>query len=231
MREPRASPPFDRIWRLVALFALCGLIYYFSFDNGRQASKARIARMQGQIQRLEAENGSLVLQRTLLQKELDSLKAVAADRTASPASPAGIGAPSDADGLSGGEGLDPVPGGEAPEAFLGDAAAADGGIAGSAAASGGPAAATGGSPSLARLSVRNEDSRLIIDGQVLLSVMDVDSLDRTATVRVQHLDAGKRVARTMEPGDSMIITRDGKDYRLLLDQLKGTLAVFLLVSP
>ncbi|MDR2353986.1 MAG: hypothetical protein LBF22_12700, partial [Deltaproteobacteria bacterium] len=81
-----------------------------------------------------------------------------------------------------------------------------------------------------RFSMRNEDNKLILDNQVLLSVLEVDSLDKTATVRVHFLDTEARETRNMGLGDSFVIERKEKNYRLLLDQLKGSQAVFLLIE-
>ncbi|MDR1036554.1 MAG: hypothetical protein LBT40_08275 [Deltaproteobacteria bacterium] len=256
MREPRASPNFDRIWRLVALFALCGLIYYFSFDNGRQTSKARIARLQEHSRRLEADNESLALQVGLLRREVASLRAggagagpggsadggtgTAAPGGAGQAALAGAGLAADGTGRTDTDGTDragtpPYPSEEAPGAFIGDAGAsalaAGPDAAGQADGTAGAARAGSAEPTLTRLNVRSDESRLLLGGQVLVSVDAVDSLDRTAVVRVHELDANRREARTMEPGDSLVIERGGAEHRLLLDQLKGSQAVFLLISP
>ncbi|MDR1314639.1 MAG: hypothetical protein LBQ12_13360 [Deltaproteobacteria bacterium] len=263
MRENRASPPFDRIWRLVALFALCGLIYYFSFDNGRQTSKARIARLQEQSQRLEAENDSLRVQLDLLRREAASpragregaLPAAApeplsgrdASRKPGPASDASgqdgpasdaSGQPPASPGLSSQSPRPPSPPGDLPPAgaeepqgtFIGDA-----GLSAASAGEGAPPrtpdTAASGEPTLTRLNVRGDESRLLLDGQVLLSVGDIDSLDKIASVRVHQLDTEQRVSTDMQPGESLIIARGGRDHRLLLDQLKGSVAVFILISP
>lgn len=269
----RSAPTFDRLWRLAALFVLCGLIYYFSFDNGRATSKAIIGRLQEQTRRLETENESLRRQLAVLGRELADLQGTAEDGAGAGSSGGSSGqAPAGSSGAaSGGASPAPPAGGadagaagpkdeKAPGAFIGEAgAAASSGERGLEPPSGGrgepslpaassrPSAASppsanyadsasprpeaAGEPSLRRLTVRNEESRLILDGQVLLSVEDIDSLDRTATVRMQQLDSGRREARTMAPGEILSLERGGAGHRLLLDQLKGSVAVFILISP
>jgi hypothetical protein len=212
MREPRSAPSFDRIWRLVALFALCGLIYYFSFQNGLQTSKAQNANLRREVVELQAQNERL---RAMLRDQAREYAALLNGR---------------------GPGVD-VPAEGVPEAGGGEGEGARIGAAGAAAASAGeggpavqPSAAQDG-PSVARLILRNEENRLILDSKVLISVGDIDSLDRTAVVRVHDLDTERREARTMQTGDSMVIERGGAGHRLLLDQLKGSQAVFVLISP
>jgi hypothetical protein len=53
---------------VLALFVLCLLVYYFSYDHGRSAARARLARE-------EADNSSLRLQLELQNQELEGLKA------------------------------------------------------------------------------------------------------------------------------------------------------------
>ncbi|MDR1081123.1 MAG: hypothetical protein LBQ79_09255 [Deltaproteobacteria bacterium] len=233
MREPRASPNYDRILRLVALFALCGLIYYFSFDNGRQTSKGRISRLQEQNSRLKAENESLTLQLNLLRREAAS----SVSGGGGPGAGTGEGSRPPASGGRALRGGAPSPdsapdsapdrpsgaSGRAPGPFIGEA--------GASAAAEDEGAGSGGDPVLTRLNVRSDESRLFMGGQVLLSVDGVDSLDRTAVVRIQELDTDRREAVTMQPGDSLTIARGGAEHRLLLDQLKGSQAVFILISP
>jgi hypothetical protein len=247
MRESRPIPSVDRLWRLAALFALFGLIYYFSFDNGRQTSKARVERLQEQVQRLEADNTQLRGQLTVQQRELVALRgkspeggaALVADASGGPggSGPAtgedgpGAGAEDSGAGTAASGGASEGAPDRAPGAFTGEAPGAFIGEAGAVAVAAADERDASPEPTLTRLSVRNDESKLVLDGQVLVSVSDIDSLDRTAVVRVHQLDAERREARTMEPGDSVLIDRSGTEHRLLLDQLKGSQAVFILISP
>ncbi|MDR2460879.1 MAG: hypothetical protein LBE38_08880 [Deltaproteobacteria bacterium] len=190
----RHSRAFDRIWRLVALFVLCGLVYYFSFDNGRQTSKA-------QMQRLMADNDSLRTQLELQSKEIDDLRRQRNQfqeelaRSESAAYEAQ----------------------EPPEASPG-ASAID-------------AQSTGENAlEITRLQLRSDENKLILDSQVLLSLGNIDIADESVLVRIHYLDTDRRETRTMEGGDSFMITRGEASYRLILDKLTGTLATFLLIS-
>ncbi|MDR2611658.1 MAG: hypothetical protein LBG06_02050 [Deltaproteobacteria bacterium] len=216
MREPRAVPSFDRLWRLTALFALCGLIYYFSFDNGRQTSRDRVTRLQEQTRRLEAENESLRLQLALQGRELEALRPGAGEGGASP----GDGGEA---GISGGAAAAPAAAPPAPSALPPPAASRAPGQP--------PSPPAMADPEIQRLAIRNDENRLILGSQILLSVGGIDSLDKTAVVKVHELDTERRETRIMQPGDSFVIARGGVDHRLLLDQLKGSLAMFVLISP
>jgi hypothetical protein len=85
-------------------------------------------------------------------------------------------------------------------------------------------------PEVTKFQLRNEENKLILNNQALLSVVSIDSLDKTVLVRIHQLDIEKRESKTMEIGDSFIIKRGDKTIRLILDQLKGSLAVFLLIT-
>ncbi|MDR2354426.1 MAG: bZIP transcription factor, partial [Deltaproteobacteria bacterium] len=59
---------------MLALIILCGLVYYFSFDNGLQTGKMRIERLQREISGLTAENESLKTQLNLRSQEIKALR-------------------------------------------------------------------------------------------------------------------------------------------------------------
>ncbi|MDR2338795.1 MAG: hypothetical protein LBF40_01455 [Deltaproteobacteria bacterium] len=209
---------FDRLWRLCALFVLCGLVYYFSFDNGRQTAKARIGRYEAEKVRMQSEIESLRVQLNLQEEEIRTLKS--------------------------GEAEPPSVAEEDARAVLDASPQAVDGLAISAAGAGPreadlsiPQPAEGSDQEgsvdpkdVTRLSVRPGESRLILDDQVRLSVLEIDSIDKVAQVRVQHLDTDARHSRTMEAGDSLIITRGDERHILLLDQLKSSSLVFLLIK-
>jgi hypothetical protein len=254
---------FDRLWRLLALFVLCALVYYFSFDNGREASKAR-------LERLAAENESLRLRISLQREEIEGLNLAlrnlaAPARTTAPA-PAPASPPPAAQAPSPEtETVVPAPAPATstsiydPETgFVIGAPAppdpADGESARGTIAAGGPLPETvspgsgtipaterteetqavpspdGGKPEVTRVQLRGGENKLIVDNKVLVSLVEVDSLDKTAVVRVHQLDAERRETRTMNVGDSFVVERADGGFRLILDQLKGSLATFLLIS-
>ncbi|MDR1487039.1 MAG: hypothetical protein LBT62_03440, partial [Deltaproteobacteria bacterium] len=61
------SRRLDRFVRIIALMLLCGLVWYFSYDQGKSTAKKR-------VYRLEAENISLREQMLLLEKDIEILK-------------------------------------------------------------------------------------------------------------------------------------------------------------
>jgi uncharacterized protein YdcH (DUF465 family) len=190
----RQSRAFDRIWRLIALFILCALVYYFSFDNGRQTSKA-------QVERLMAENESLRTQLALQSADIDNLRQqrnqLQDELTQSAQGETGE------TGASGNE--EPQ---NSPDSSVNDAKP----------------------PEISRLQLRVDDNKLILDSQVLLSLGKIDITDETIVVKVLYLDTDRRETRTMEQGDSFLVTKGEASYRLILDKLTGSQATFLLVS-
>jgi hypothetical protein len=248
---------FDRLWRLGALLLLCGLVYYFSFDSGRQVAATRQARHEDEKARLQAEIDSLRTQLSLQSKEIASLKSqLAGSGQPQAPRPAGAGAeaappPEGGEGESasslamggagsGGDWVEPDI--ALPDPAQGPAAQTEGAAEGAAPAAAArepdlsipepPPDASGAPPrELARIALRPGEPKLILGGQVRLSVLEIDSLDKVAQVRVQHLDSDARQTRTMEAGDSMTIMRGGARVVLLLDQLTAFQAVFLLVGP
>jgi hypothetical protein len=276
--DDRFKTSFDRIWRLVALFILCALVYYFSFQNGRQTAKAK-------NERLTAENESLRLQLSLQSKDLEDLrfalkslsessearaKAPDSETAQSPKTPenspekdssplgnAGAQAASDAPPMGRGPmgGENPYGDSEKPKAdpsleeggkeetqnsgsHAGEEmtrekppedSLANGGSAGPKAPSA-PPLPLSASPELSRIQLRNEENKLILNNMVLLSVLEIDGIDKTVQVRVHQLDTEARETRTMSIGDSFTLRRGETGLRLILDQLKGSLAVFIMIT-
>jgi hypothetical protein len=269
------SPNFDRIWRLLALFVLCGLVYYFSFDNGRRTAKARLDRYEAERVQMLNRIESLNLQLRLQSEEISQLKAAlkqegggapgASAGASSPQPPAGAPTPDElVKGLSEDAGGAAAPGqedgqGQAPEG-AGDGDSGGSPASAGAAAEGAAASSPGGlaigeagasdlppvlnipespqagdsksqdSKSLERFSLRSGESRLLFSDQVRVSVLEIDSIDKVAQVRVQHMDSDVRQTRTMEAGDSLIVNRGSERFILLLDQLKASSAMFILIA-
>jgi hypothetical protein len=201
---PWQNPRFDRLWRLAALFVLCGLVYYFSFDNGRQTAKARIARYEEERVRMQSEISSLREQLKLRSAEIKDLK----DQATPPDSP------SDSSDLAMATVGSVEP--RRPDLTIPVTPILD--------------PENQEPESVTRLSLRSEESKLILDDQVRLSVLEIDSLDKVAQVRIQHLDTENRHTRTLEVGESIIVMRGSKRFILVLDQLKGSTALFILIE-
>ncbi|MDR1165646.1 MAG: hypothetical protein LBO66_07205 [Deltaproteobacteria bacterium] len=206
------SPSFDRLWRLVALFILCALVYYFSFDNGRLAARKY---KDAEVARLSAENESLRVQLALQSQEIERLKGHPRGE-ASPG-PEGRANPTAPDS--------PDAGGLAPRAESSGDLEERGAVAPQ-------AGGEGVAPlNVARLALREEENRLILGNQVLLTILDVDNIDKIVTLRAHHLDTEKRETHTLGLGESFIIERGEGRHRLLLDQMKSSQVVLLLIDP
>jgi hypothetical protein len=58
-------------------------------------------------------------------------------------------------------------------------------------------------------------------------MVELDSLGKEALVRAHYRETGRRLAQLMAPGDILEIDLDGEAHQLYLDQIRGTLAFFL----
>jgi hypothetical protein len=249
------------------------MVYYFSFDNGRQTAKARIERLDSQKLRLEAEVDSLreqlALQGAEIQRLRSALGAAGLDPGGEPGAAGAAGAAAREGGQGAAEGARAkakakakAPGPAGAAAQEGGEAAAEGGEA--LAGAGGeipdqpPGLAIGGAgegaapkgPDLSipqaprgeggqglsdpkavtRLTLRPGESRLILGDRVRLSVLSTDSLDKVAQVSVQSLDTEARQSKTMGDGDTLIIQMGAERHLIILDQLKGSAATFILID-
>ncbi|MDR2443311.1 MAG: hypothetical protein LBE31_07315 [Deltaproteobacteria bacterium] len=169
-REPSKGSlkKFERPVRLMALMLLCVLVWYFSYDQGRQTSRTRVARM-------EAENLSLREKVTLLEEEVKILRSQ---------NKADAEKPKD-------QAL------QMPES------------------------------SASRLTVKLSENKGAFGGLVVVTLVELDSLNQEALVRIHYRDTGRRVAQLMVPGDLMAVDIKGQAHQLYLDQIKGSLAFFI----
>ena len=240
----------ERPARLVALFLLCGLVWWFSYDHGRESSKSRVART-------EAENISLREKVALLEEDVKALSAnlERAKRAASAGQKEAGGeaggevgsrpALSEADGsgaVSNQEGrmdYNRADSGQA-DSGIADAARADSGQAGPGAASGSPKPVASGSPAelppvpavsgssgragADRVTVKLSENKGVFGGRVVITLVE---LDQEALVRAHYRETGRRLAQLMAPGDILELDLDGEEHRLYLDQIRGTLAFFI----
>ena len=61
----------DNIFRLIALIILCALVYYFSFDQGREAMKPKLARLERALIQKERTIEDLSLEIRRLKEKLE----------------------------------------------------------------------------------------------------------------------------------------------------------------
>jgi hypothetical protein len=78
-----------------------------------------------------------------------------------------------------------------------------------------------------RLTLKLAENKGLLGGRVVLTMVELDSLDQEALVRAHFSETGRRLARLMVPGDIFELELDGEVHRLYLDQIRGTLAFFL----
>ncbi|MDR2141874.1 MAG: hypothetical protein LBR11_08825 [Deltaproteobacteria bacterium] len=164
----------DRFWRLGAIFVLCFLVFYFSYDHGR-------ASIRGRLEREMAENQALRTQLALLEREME---------------------------------LRPSP-------CVGGAEAASKAAAESAAESARP-------PGPVKFTTRVGEDRAFFGGRLILTVVEVNNLDREVTARLHYKDSAHRETTLVQVGQALVVNIDGQRQRFFLDQLKGSLAYFSL---
>jgi hypothetical protein len=79
-----------------------------------------------------------------------------------------------------------------------------------------------------RLTVRLSENKSVFEDQAKVSLVELNSLDMEALVRVRHNDTGRREAMVMRPGDLFELEVGGVKRGLYLDQIKGSLAFFII---
>lgn len=144
----------ERLWRTAALILLCGLVYYFSYDHGRQEVELRLDAVRRQaaddleLQRLEIMR---------LQKLLRECR----------------GGPEE---------------GTAPAA-------------------------------IERISLRVNQSRIIFDGRLVLTLLKVESAENKAVVQLNFLEEEKLTAEEIMAGGAMRFDFEGRGWALVLSGL------------
>jgi hypothetical protein len=176
-RQTIRSKRMDRLIRIIALLLLCGLVWYFSYDQGRSTAKKR-------VYRLEAENISLREQIALLEKDIEILKQ--GQLPGAPPKPA-----------------DPPASTHEPGSSSDD-------------------------QSKGRLTVKLSENKTAFGGKVIVSLVELNSIDQEALVRLHFTDSNNRQATIMNPGDIFEFELEGQPHKLYLDQIKGSLAFFIL---
>ncbi|MDR3205428.1 MAG: hypothetical protein LBV23_11940 [Deltaproteobacteria bacterium] len=79
-----------------------------------------------------------------------------------------------------------------------------------------------------RLTVRLSENKSVFEDKAVVSLVELNSLDMEAIVRISHNDTGRREAMTMKPGDIFEVAVEGGKHSLYLDQIKGSLAFFII---
>jgi hypothetical protein len=86
----------------------------------------------------------------------------------------------------------------------------------------------GPGPEQERLTVKLLENKGLFGGRIVITLVELDSLDQEALVRAHYRETGRRLAQLMAPGDILELDLDGAPHRLYLDQIRGTLAFFII---
>jgi hypothetical protein len=78
-----------------------------------------------------------------------------------------------------------------------------------------------------RLTIKLAENKGAFDGAVVITLVELDSLDQEAIIRVHHRTTGRRETKLMVPGDIFEIDIEGRKHQLYLDQIKGSLTFFI----
>lgn len=213
--RPRNYHPFDRkekkpgrlekFVRVAALLALCGMVWYFSYDQGRVSNNRRLAR-------LEMENVSLREKLALAEADLEAVRESAAEAVRRARAGAGQNGPND-------QNIPPSEQNGRPADSAADA--------GSAAATG-SASRPADDQGAGRLTLKLAGNKPAFGGAAVLSLVEVDSLDQSAVVRIRENVTGNRTAASLDVGELFEFQLAGERHSLYLDSVRGTLAFFIL---
>jgi hypothetical protein len=79
-----------------------------------------------------------------------------------------------------------------------------------------------------RMTLKLDSNRAAFGGKAIISLVEVDSLDQAVVIRVRESDTGKRIATSLSLGDFFEFELGAEKHSLYLDSIKGTLAFFIL---
>ncbi|MDR1043558.1 MAG: hypothetical protein LBP33_00345 [Candidatus Adiutrix sp.] len=155
----------DKIWRSAALIVLCGLVYFFSYDHGRQSLKPPLERLEAYRQEasLELENQ---------RREILRLQAALAECD-----------------------------------VQNDLA-----------------------PSLDRIPLKVNQSRILFGGRLVLTLLKVDSAESRAAVQLNFIEEERLVTRELAAGGSLRFALDGRDWAVVISALSLSTANLNLVE-
>lgn len=154
----------DLVIRLIAFVVLCGLVYYFSFDQGRSAVGAKVTRLEAALEAKERVIGQQTLEISRLRKLLDKCPEKAAETI-----------------LSNDE-----------------------------------------SESDQRITIRQGASRIVFNGRLALTCLEIDRNKKTASLRINLVQEDKLIEETVGLGQGIRFSLSGQEYTLILDQLQSS---------
>lgn len=146
----------DKLWRTAALILLCGLVYYFSYDHGRQEMERRMESISRQaLEELELQRDEIVRLRKLLSECRD-----------------------------GGSDTPAVPPG-----------------------------------SIERFTLRANQSRIVFDGRLVVTLLKVESADNKALVQLNFIDEERLVSEELMAGGAFRFKLEDRAWALVLGGL------------
>jgi F0F1-type ATP synthase membrane subunit b/b' len=154
----------DLIIRLIALIVLCGLVYYFSFEQGRSAVSSKTNRLEAALAAKERVIESQALEINRLQKQLEECPEKAAESI-----------------LSGEE-----------------------------------------APPDQRITIRQGASRIVFNGRLALTCLEIDRNKKTADLRINLVQEDRLIEETIGLGQGLRFTLSDQEYTLILDQLQSS---------
>jgi len=154
----------DKFWRSAALVVLCALVYYFSYDQGRQAAEMQL---QTDIKQSIAE---LDNQR----REIVRLQAALSEC--------------------------------------------------------GRNASTGETPSLDRIPLRVNQSRILFGGRLVVTLLKVDSGENKARIQLNFIEQERLVAEDLMAGGSLRFTMNEQNWAMVVSALSISTANLNLVE-
>lgn len=166
----------DKIWRTVALLILCGLVYYFSYDQGRDAVRRDYNAVR------EEAGSELEAQR----REITRLRSALAEcvREAQPAA----------------ETSPPPPAPTAPPAQV------------------------------ERLVLRAGQSRIIFDGQLVVTLLQVAGTENRVLIQLNFLEEERLIAESLASGGSLKFSLDNRNWALVASSMSISSATLNLVE-
>ncbi|UQZ89061.1 hypothetical protein C4J81_07560 [Deltaproteobacteria bacterium Smac51] len=168
----------DKIWRGTALVILCGLVYYFSYDHGRDAINKDLASLrQEAAQELEVQRREIMRLRSAL-AECAQEKMTASAAAAPVSSPVETTPP----------------------------------------------------PPVERLVLRSGQSKIIFDGELVVTLLQVAGTENRALIQLNFLEEERLVTENIGSGGSMKFTLDNRNWALVASSMSISSATLNLVE-
>jgi hypothetical protein len=81
-----------------------------------------------------------------------------------------------------------------------------------------------------KFAARVGEDKPFFNNRLILTVVDINNLDKEAAVRLHFVAAAHRETALVKVGEPLIVPFEGRDRQFFLDQLKGSVAFFSLTE-